>query len=349
MKRFIAILAFPLLAQAALADDLLKSAQDQFKPLPSKGVELKDNPNSKARFELGQMLYFEPRLSKSGLISCHSCHNLSTGGADLQTTSTGHGWQKGPRNAPTTLNSAYHIAQFWDGRAPDLEAQAKGPVQAGVEMASTPAQVEAVLNSMPDYQKHFKKAFPNDKQPVSFDNMAKAIALFEASLVTPDSKFDLYLKGKKALNKTETAGLKLFIDKGCASCHNGVNIGGGSYQKFGVVKAPIDQIRPVADTGRQKVTSKAEDAYVFRVPTLRNIELTGPYFHSGAVSDLGEAVKIMGEVQLGVELSKKEIKELVAFLETLTGKQPQVTVPALPPSTKETPKPDLSVAAPAAH
>ena len=339
MKRLWITLLALTFAVSAQADELQKQAQAAFNPLPMSAPSLKGNKSNKAKLELGKMLFLEPRLSSSQLISCNSCHNLGLGGADLQATSIGHGWQKGPRNAPTVLNSVFHVAQFWDGRSPDLEAQAKGPVQAGVEMNNTPAQVEATLRSMPEYQQLFKKAFRGEKQPVTFDNMAKAIALFEATLITP-SPFDLYLKGKvRALNKEEKKGLKLFMDKGCSSCHNGIGIGGGSYAKFGMVEAPSEEIRPSSDKGRMKVTNKSEDEYVFRVPTLRNIALTAPYFHSGAVSNLEEAVKIMGQTQLGIKLSGPEAKAIVSFLGSLTGNQPRVSYPVLPASTATTPKP----------
>ena len=314
---------------------LAQSALEQLKPLPSAPMA------SAALVELGKMLFFEPRLSKSQFISCNSCHNLGIGGADLQKTSVGHNWQTGPRNAPTVLNAGLHVAQFWDGRAPDLEAQAKGPVQAGVEMANTPAIVESTLRSMPGYLKAFGSAFVGQEQPVTFDNMAKAIAAFEATLLTP-SRFDKFLGGDaQALNGQEQKGLKMFLDDGCAACHSGSGIGGQSYFKFGVVKAPNNEVRPVDDKGRMKVTGKAEDEYVFRTATLRNIELTGPYFHSGAVSSLKQAIAIMGETQLGKTYNTEEIDALEAFLMSLTGTQPQVTYPVLPGSTDVTPSPDL--------
>ena len=342
MKKILMGLALLSFALPVHADGLMDQAKASFKPLPKSAPALKGNKMSKARVHLGKMLFFDPRLSASQLISCNSCHNLGLGGADLQETSIGHGWAKGPRNAPTVLNSVFHVAQFWDGRAPSLEAQAKGPVQAGVEMNNTPAKVEETLKSMPGYVRAFKKAFPG-KNPVSFDNMAKAIALYESTLITP-SRFDSYLKGKKnALSRAEKAGLQLFLDKGCATCHNGVGIGGSSYAKFGVVKAPSDTVRPPADKGRYKVTKKSSDEYVFRVPTLRNIALTGPYFHSGKVHDLSEAVTIMAKTQLGVDLTKSQLNYMVIFLKSLNGKVPRTTYPVLPAPSNSTPQPNIAV------
>jgi cytochrome c peroxidase len=290
------------------------------------------------------MLYFDPRLSASNLISCNTCHNLGTGGVDLQQTSVGHGWQKGPRNAPTVFNAVFNIAQFWDGRAKDLEEQAKGPVQASVEMSNNPQRLVATLNSMPQYVDLFKKAFPDDNSPVTFDNTAKAIEAFEATLLTPNSRFDKYLKGDvSALNAQEKEGLQLFMGKGCAGCHNGVNVGGNGYFPFGVVERPGADILPPGDKGRFMVTKTASDEYVFKVPSLRDIELTPPYFHSGKVWNLREAVSVMGSAQLGIKLMDSEVDNITAFLKTLTGDQPRVEYPILPPNTDDTPRPILEI------
>ena len=232
------IFALTLLPLAAHADDLRRDAlAASLAPIDAAAAvkAVKGNNVTPAKIELGQKLFFDPRLSKSQLISCASCHNLSLGGADTGSTSVGHGWQKGPRRAPTVLNAVFNSAQFWDGRAEDLKAQAKGPVQASVEMNNTPAAVEATLRSMPGYVKDFEAAFPNEAQSVSFDNMAKAIEAFEATLVTPGARFDRFLAGNDAaLNDEEKKGLRLFLDKGCASCHNGPNLGGTAYFSFGV-------------------------------------------------------------------------------------------------------------------
>lgn len=332
-----------LIAGSALAaDPLMDRARDLFKPLPASIPAVKDNAVTREKIDLGKMLFFEPRLSASGIFSCNSCHNLGLGGVDGLETSVGHGWQKGPRNSPTVLNAVLNVAQFWDGRAEDLKAQAKGPIQAGVEMNSTPDRVMAVLNSIPAYKTKFADAFPNEKAPVSFDNVAKAIEAFEATLTTPGSPFDQYLEGKAdALTDAQKAGLTLFIDKGCSGCHNGVNVGGQDYFPFGVVEKPGAEILPPGDKGRFTVTKTADDEYVFRSPTLRNVALTAPYFHSGKVWDLRQAVAVMGSSQLGAKLNEAEIDQITAFLHSLTGQQPRVDYPILPASLPVTPQPML--------
>ena len=335
------LLSLLLLSVPAHGDELMEKARRIFKPIPTSPPDLEGNPITPEKVELGKMLYFDPRLSKSGLISCNSCHNVGMGGVDFQETSVGHGWQKGPRNAPTVLNAVFNIAQFWDGRAPDLKEQAKGPVQASVEMNNTPERVIETLKSMPGYVEMFKKAFPGEKDPVTFDNMAKAIEAFEATLITPDSRFDRFLKGDSgALTPEEKEGLRLFIDKGCAGCHGGINMGGQGYFPFGVVERPAEEII-AGDVGRFKVTGVKSDEYVFKAPSLRNIELTPPYFHSGKVWSLREAVAIMGSAQLGISLSQEEIDRIVKFLRTTTGRQPKVEYPVLPAPTDATPKPQL--------
>jgi cytochrome c peroxidase len=328
--------AFPALGKA----DTLRRAKELFKPIPTKPLALKGNPPSPAKVELGKMLFFEPRLSASYLISCNTCHNVGLGGMDMQETSIGHGWQKGPRNAPTVLNSVYNIAQFWDGRAKDLAEQAKGPVQASVEMNNKPERVVATLKSIPDYPALFKKAFPGEAEPVTFDNVARAIEVFEASLITPDAPFDRFLRGNMmALSAREQAGLRLFMDKGCVACHGGVNVGGAGYFTFGVVSAPNTDLRPENDMGRFKISLADSEKFSFKSPSLRNIVLTPPYFHSGKVWKLEEAVAIMGNVQLGKVLSPEDTSRIVAFLGSLTGKQPKVVYPILPPNGPTTPTP----------
>ncbi len=314
-----------------------------FGTIPAEAPALADNPASDAKTELGKMLYFEPRLSQSWLISCNTCHNLSLAGVDLMETSIGHGWQKGPRNAPTVLNAVYNIAQFWDGRAKDLEEQAKGPVQAAVEMASNPDRAVVTLRSIPEYRDRFAKAFPGEAEPVTFDNMAKAIEAFEATLVTPGAPFDLWLAGADAMTPEQVRGLETFMGKGCTACHAGKNFGGQGYFPFGVVERPDAAILPPGDKGRYNVTRTEADAYVFKAPSLRNIALTGPYFHSGKVWDLEHAVTLMGSSQLGAELTPAEVADLVAFLHALTGEQPVVAYPILPPHTADTPLPDVTV------
>ncbi len=334
-----AIVLFPF---AASAGDLRQDAAAVFQPIEAARVAgvVKNNEITPAKVALGQKLFFEPRLSKSHIISCNSCHNLSTGGVDAGPTSIGHGWQKGPRRAPTVLNAVFNIAQFWDGRAEDLKAQAKGPVQAGVEMNNTPAAVEATLKSMPAYVADFQKAFPGDGNAVSFDNMAKAIEAFEATLITPNSRFDKFLTGDaSALNDQEKRGLRLFMDKGCAGCHSGVNVGGNGYFPFGVAQKPGPEILPVADKGRQNVTKNPADEFVFRSAPLRNVALRAPYFHTGQVWTLEEAVNIMAKDQLNETLAGEETAAIVAFLGSLTGDQPKIEYPILPARAKDTPRP----------
>jgi cytochrome c peroxidase len=329
--------------QSALAadDDLMKQAQSLFSPIPEKPPSLKDNAASPAKLELGKALFFEPRMSKSHTISCASCHSPSTGGDDELETSIGHKWQKGGRNAPTVLNSVFNTAQFWDGRAKDLEEQAGGPVMNPVEMASSHSHAIEMLKAIPGYRPLFDAAFAGESDPITFKNVAKAIAIFEATLITPNAPFDKFLKGNAAaLSDKQKAGLKLFMDKGCVSCHDGVNVGGGKYAPFGVVEKPGAEFLPPSDTGRFEVTKSVSDEYVYKVPTLRNVELTPPYFHSGKAWDLKQAVAVMGSAQLGVKLSDEEVSDIVEFLRSLTGEQPKVILPILPPSTAETPKPE---------
>lgn len=343
-------LALILPLSAAANEALLKRAQQTFKAVPAEPPSLKGNPANPAKIELGKMLFFDPRLSSSWLISCNTCHNLSLGGVDALETSVGHGWQRGPRNSPTVLNAVFNLAQFWDGRAKDLREQAKGPVQAAVEMNSTPDRTMKTLKSIPAYIELFKKAFPGEADAVTFENMARAIEVFEATLLTPGSRFDRYLGGQMdALNATEQKGLDLFMSKGCASCHSGVNAGGTGYFAFGVVEKPGADLLPPSDKGRFAVTKTATDEYVFKSPSLRNIDLTAPYFHSGKVWDLSQAVAIMGSSQLGAQLSDSDTEAIVAFLKTMTGRQPEVGYPVLPPHTDATPRPDVRVTGPAGH
>jgi len=332
-----------LAAAPAFADDTMKKAQENFKPIPSMVPAVKDNAVTHEKVELGKLLFFDPRLSASEIISCNTCHNLGTGGVDAGPTSVGHAWQKGPRRAPTVYNAVFNIAQFWDGRAADLKAQAKGPVQASVEMNATPDHVVKTLSSMPAYVEMFEKAFPNEPSPVTFDNFARAVEAFEATLITPASKFDQYLDGdENALNEQEKSGLKLFMEKGCVACHNGINVGGQGYFPFGVVENPGAEVLPSTDKGRFNVSKTASDEYVFRAAPLRNVALRAPYFHSGQVWSLKQAVGVMGSSQLGAKLTDKEEDDIVAFLGTLTGQLPNIAYPALPTRTDSTPLPSLA-------
>ena len=311
-----------------------------FAPLPASVPGAKGEP-SEEMVTLGRMLYYEPRLSKSQTISCNTCHDLSKYGVDGEPVSDGHKGQKGSRNSPTVFNAAAHFVQFWDGRAPDVEAQAKGPILNPVEMAM-PAEgvVIAVLESMPEYVDLFKKAFPNDKKPVTYDNMATAIGAFERKLMTP-SRWDALLKGDvSALTPEEAAGLGAFLEAGCQSCHSGALLGGTSYQRLGAMKP----FPGMTDEGRYGVTKNEADKGVFKVPTLRNIEMTGPYYHDGKITSLDAAVRDMAEYQLGKTLTDEQTKQIIGFLKVLTGKiDPEyIKPPVLPKSTAKTPKPDLS-------
>nr|WP_243479982.1 cytochrome-c peroxidase [Orrella daihaiensis] len=285
--------------------------------------------------KLGAMLFFDPRLSKSGFISCNSCHNLSRGGSDNLKTSIGDKWQEGPINSPTVLNSSLNVAQFWDGRAADLKEQAGGPIANPGEMAFTHELAVEMLQSVPGYTVEFRKAFGTDK--INIDMVTDAIAAFEETLVTPHSKFDKWLAGDDdALTPTELRGWDLFKTSGCVACHNGAALGGNSFQKMGLVE-PYHTT--AAAEGRSAVTGKDADRFNFKVPTLRNVELTYPYFHDGGADTLVEAVDIMGRLQLGKKFTPDENAAIVAFLKTLTGEQPRIIVPILPPSSDATPRP----------
>jgi len=340
------VVALPVLlpvgAQAEDIDDavLMEDAGYLFEPIPHMVPSVNDNAVTKDKIDLGRMLFHDPRLSASQVLSCNTCHNLAMGGDDNQQTSIGHGWQAGPRNAPTVYNAVFNVAQFWDGRAADLKEQAKGPIQAGVEMNNKPAKVVETLKSIPEYVNLFSVAFPNEEDPVTFDNVARAIEAFEATLITPASPFDQYLEGNAhALTDQEKRGLKTFIDTGCSTCHNGVNVGGQAYYAFGVLERPGADILPPEDKGRFAITDTVTDEYVFRAPSLRNVALTKPYFHAGRVWDLKQAVAVMGVAQLGAELNDQDVDDIVAFLKTLTGDVPEVVVPQLPVSTAATPRP----------
>lgn len=286
--------------------------------------------------ELGKQLFFDPRLSKSGFISCNSCHNLSMGGTDNLKTSIGHNWHQGPINSPTVLNSSMNIAQFWDGRAADLKEQAGGPIANPGEMASNHTLAVSIVASIPGYRATFQQVFGSDE--VNIDRVTDAIAEFEKTLVTPNSRFDQWLLGEEAaLNTQELAGYQLFKTSGCIACHNGPAMGGTSFQKMGLIKPYKTESEAV---GRVGVTGKDEDRFKFKVPTLRNIELTYPYFHDGAAATLTDAVDTMGKLQLGRQFSAEENAHIVAFLKTLTGDQPSFPLPVLPPSVDSTPKPE---------
>ncbi len=308
-----------------------------FAPLPD-AVSPRDSAATADKVALGRMLYYDPRLSKSQTISCNSCHQLTKYGVDNQATSDGFKGQKGDRNSPTVYNAAAHFVQFWDGRAPDVEAQAKGPVLNPVEMAMpSEKSVLAVIKSMPDYVAAFKKAFPGEKDPVTYDNMATAIGAFERGLLTP-ARWDKFLRGDQAaLTPAEKVGFNEFADAGCQTCHAGALLGGNMFQKIGVAKPWPD----ASDLGRFKVTKNDADRQMFKVPSLRNVEKTAPYYHDGKVATLKEAVAKMAEFQVGKKLTDSQIEAIVTWTKSLTGEIPAeyIKEPVLPKSTGTTPKP----------
>ena len=323
---------------------LLERAQATFKPLPDLAEMQKVRPFTEEQVKLGQQLWYENRLSKGNTVSCNSCHNLATAGVDNMPTSAGHKSQFGARNSPTALNAALLGSQFWDGRAADVEEQAGGPLLNPVEMANaTEADAAAKIAGIPEYQEKFKAAFPEDGA-VSFKNITAALGAFERTLLTP-TRWDDYLKGNvSALSEQERKGVRAFMDNGCMSCHSGVNLGGTMFQKFGLVDGPywkhIDD--PKHDKGRADVTKKAEDEFFFRVPGLRNVERTYPYFHNGSVWELDKAVNIMAKAQLGKTLAPEDTENIVAFLKALSGNVPESarTMPELPVSHDVKSQPD---------
>ncbi len=303
-------------------DELQSKANAIFGTLP-KQADNPENPITEAKVSLGKKLFFDTILSKDGNISCNSCHNLDTWGVDNEPTSLGDGGQRGGRNSPTVLNAALDFTQFWDGREPDVEAQAGGPILNPIEMAmpSKEAVIER-LSAHHEYPALFELAF--GKESVSYDNLQRAIGVFERTLITP-SRFDEYLRGdKNAMSDDEKNGLKLFIDSGCVACHSGPNLGGKMFQKFGLVAGNYWEHTgsKEVDEGRFVVTGNEADKYVFKVPGLRNIEKTAPYFHDGSVNDLSVAVDIMAKLQLGRQLKEEEISLIVTFLSSLTGETP---------------------------
>ena len=335
------IAAFSVVApQVSHAADLTEAYLPMFQPLPAE-VRAPDNELTDEKIALGRQLFFDKRFSKNHDISCNSCHDVAKYGTDNSANSSGHKGQRGGRSAPTVYHAALHIAQFWDGRAPTVEEQAKGPVLNPIEMAMPDKEtVLKVINSIPDYVAAFKKAFPGDADPVNYDNFGKAVGAFERKLLTP-SRWDDFLKGKKdALTEDEKKGFNEFATVGCANCHNGVGVGGHLYQKLGLVKAWPE----LKDAGRFEATKKEEDKFFFKVPSLRNISETGPYLHDGSVTDLPTMVKMMGEYQLGRPVSDDQCQSIITFLGALKGEIPTeyIKEPTLPVCGPDTPKPDPS-------
>ena len=340
--KIVTSLAICLLGASSLfaADSLIEKAKNSgLEAIPTENAKLmkliddKKDPITKEKVELGKKLYFDPRMSRSGLISCNTCHNLALGGADGVPAAIGHGWTANPHhlNSPTVYNSVFFKAQFWDGRSPHLADQAQGPVQAGPEMAAPPVLIEQRINSIPEYVTEFKKVYGNDVK-VNFEKITSTISVFEKTLVTP-SKYDEFLNGNdKALNKEEQEGLNTFIDKGCASCHTGIALGG--------------TMQPFELAAKYKFTSvgdfKGDAQGMVKTPTLRNITETAPYFHNGQIWSLTEAIKEMGSVQLGITISDEEAQSISVFFKALKGEKPAITYPQLPESTIDTAKPEFN-------
>ena len=317
----------------------------EWQALPEVAPAPANNPTTAAKVELGKMLYMDPRLSSTGTVSCNSCHNVMEGGDDSRAVSMGVNGQVGGRSAPTVWNAAFYSVQFWDGRANLLEDQAKGPITNPIEMGMTDHnQAMLVLKDIPGYKAHFEKAF--GKNSMNIDNAAKAIAAFERTLITPNSAYDRFVKGdKKAMTKQQQNGMNKFAELGCVACHSGAafngpenEIGVGFYAKFPTFASNdyVARYKLTDDNGREAVTGQKQDANMFRVPTLRNISDTAPYFHNGAVKDLDEAVRVMAKTQLNQDLSEQDVKIIVAFLGALTGEYPEITMPRLPASKGST-------------
>ena len=297
-----------------------------------KRIDNPKNPITSEKVELGKMLFFEPRISKSGLLSCNTCHNLGTGGVDGVAAAIGHKWQANPHhlNSPTVYNAVFFGSQFWDGRDPSLEKQAQGPILAGPEMAATKEHVVKTVTSMPGYISAFAKAYGKNTK-ITYENITQSIGLFERTLVTP-SKFDDFLNGDKhALNKEQKRGLETFINKGCTSCHTGIALG-GTMQTFATVASY--KYENIGDF-------KGDKNGLVKVPTLRNITQTKPYFHNGAIWSLKEAIVEMGRIQLGIAISDKEATEIETFFKALDGRKPAISYPQLPTATATTPKPSM--------
>lgn len=316
------VLAFA--ASTATAEDGFYSQYaDRFEPLPALPPIPADNSLTKEKIELGKMLFFEPRISSSGVISCATCHNPALGWADRIPRAVGHEGQVGERNTPTVLNSGFFEAQFWDGREPDLEGQALGPIEADIEMAMDLDDALERLKAFDEYQARFSEAYPEDEQPIRAENVAKALASFQRTLNTPNSPFDRYLRGDlDALTEKQKRGMAAFVDNGCIACHRGPALTDSNFHRI--------QVPGSTDEGRYLVTGDEADRYAFKTPTLRNVAVTYPYFNNGGVETLEEATQVMGREMLNREFDDDTVAELVAFMESLTGEMPDFQVPALP-------------------
>lgn len=334
VKSVLSILAVTCLASSILFSGTAEGASERLTNEPVKPIEPYESENPD-KVSLGKKLFFEPRLSRSGFISCNSCHNLSRGGTDNLPTSIGHNWQQGPINSPTVLNASLHFAQFWDGRAETLQEQAAGPIDNPLEMAYTHSLAVEVLRSIPQYVAMFENVYGT--RDITIDEVTDAIAEFEETLVTPNARFDQWLRGDDdAITEQELRGYEMFKRIGCVACHYGEALGGTDFQRMGIVH---EYLTDNASLGRFEVTGDEGDMLKFKVPSLRNIERTYPYFHDGAVWSLSEATEIMAYLQLGRELPEEDIADMVAFMESLAGEMPQLRVPQLPPAGERTPRP----------
>jgi cytochrome c peroxidase len=330
------LVSVPMIASSALL----------WAQMPSQAPVPKDNPQTPAKIELGKQLYFDPRISITGTISCNSCHNIMANGTDNRPVSAGAHGQLGDRNAPTVFNAAFRSVQFWDGRAASLEEQAKGPPTNPVEMGMPNAEaIVERIGAIPGYRHQFAEVFGGG-QPVTFDHIAQAIASFERTLITPGSAYDRYMKGDRAaLGPAEQRGLKLIASVGCTGCHSGPlfngpeqPIGTGFYMKFplNTGNAYVKEYNLTADPGRYEVTHQEADRQMYAVPSLRNVQMTAPYFHNGSVKSLDEAVRVMAKTQLAATLDNTQVQDIVAFLDSLTGKFPQIKLPRLPETPNTT-------------
>ncbi len=329
----IILFAVSVSAFAAGEEELIRRASQILGPLPS-SMPSAENPITPEKVRLGKMLFYEPRVSIDGTVSCSKCHPLALYAADGLRKSVGHNCAENPRNDPTVFNAASQISEHWVGNRTSVEDQAKqaviGPPAFGMPSYES---AEKVLRSYGEYRDLFKAAFPSDPEPVTIDNFAKAIGAFERTLVTP-APFDAFLRGEKgALTAQQIRGLSAFMDQGCAGCHSSPFIGGQIYQKFGLFE-PYEKYTKSGkvDDGRFVVTKKEADRRVFKVPVLRNVAMTPPYFHDGSVDKLSDAVWIMGKLQVGKDLPQEQVGDIVAFLRALTGRIPDdvMIVPVLP-------------------
>jgi cytochrome c peroxidase len=342
MKKYLIILALSVLLMTSCGEkndetpktsqlspeaktELFNRAKQLFGALPDKmpGSE-NDTPELIA---LGKMLYFDTRLSANDNQSCNTCHDVNNGiaGVDNKRVSPGSiEGKEGTRNSNTVLNAGFQFVQFWDGREPDLKSQAKGPILNPLEMAMpSEKMVEQKISAVPEYQELFAKAFPGVKSAITYDNLAHAIAAFERTMISK-SRYDDYISGNPtAMNDEELSGMKTFIDVGCITCHTGPLFGGNMYQKMGLIKPYSD----TKDLGRYDVTKNELDKFFFKVPQLRNINLTAPYFHDGAVESLDEAIRIMADINLGKTLTNEEVANIKTFLKALTDKDLEKGIP----------------------